>query len=333
MSYEPHILRQAARRLERQREGRARRRDALERELYLREPRLAQLDRALRATMVELTDLIASPTPIAADGPEIAAIRARNLALQTERARLLERLGHSPEELESTPACPLCGDSGWQGGRLCGCLQALCAKEQLAELTSLMNLSDQQTFEQARLEVYSPQVWPELGRSPREHMEGVIGLCRSYAQQFGRYPLKNLFLSGDTGLGKTFLSGCIAREVSAGGHSVVYDTAIRLFSVFEARKFSRDMGEERQARDDTRRYLQCDLLILDDLGSELTTAFVQSALYELINSRLTAGLATIISSNLTMDDVRARYSPQIYSRLAGEYRTLPFFGEDIRLQR
>jgi DNA replication protein DnaC len=132
-------------------------------------------------------------------------------------------------------------------------------------------------------------------------------------------------------LGKTFLSACIAREVSEGGFSVVYDTAGIIFSRFEEQKFSRDMQDVREAKDVTRKYLRCDLLILDDLGSELTTPFVQSALYQLVNTRLIEGRSTIVSSNFTMDDLRQRYTPQIISRLEGEYETLPFFGKDIRL--
>ena len=275
----------------------------------------------------------AAGRPVQADGPEISAIRQKNLDLQAQRAELLHTLGYSPDDLDDKPACPKCGDTGWVGTEMCTCLKELCAQEQIKELSSLLNLTDEQTFDQARLDVYSDQVWPDMGTSPRANMEKVIALCRAYAQQFGHFPLKNLFLSGATGLGKTFLSGCIAREVSERGFSVVYDTAISLFAAFESRKFSRDMEEGRQARDETRRYLHCDLLILDDLGSELTTPFVQSALYELINSRLVGDKATVISSNLTMDEVRARYSAQVSSRLAGEYRTLPFFGEDIRLKR
>lgn len=333
MSYEPNIIQRASARLERRRENRSRKRFQLEQQLYRQQPRLRQLDAALRGTMVELTDLIASGRPVDAHGPEIAAIRGKNLDLQAQRAQLLHDLGYEPDALDDKPACPRCGDTGWAGAEMCACLKELCAQEQIRELSSLLNLTDEQTFDRARLDVYSDQIWPETGKSPRAHMEGVIALCRGYGEQFGRYPLKNLFFSGATGLGKTFLSGCIAREVSERGFSVVYDTAIRLFAAFESKKFSRDMEEGRQARDETRRYLQCDLLILDDLGSELTTPFVQSALYELINSRLVSGRATLISSNLTMDDVRARYSPQVASRLAGEYRTLPFFGEDIRLKR
>ena len=113
----------------------------------------------------------------------------------------------------------------------------------------------------------------------------------------------------------------------------MYDTAGSVFAQFEERKFQRDQDDLRQARDETRRYLNCDLLILDDLGSEMTTPFVQSALYQLLNTRLTGGKRTIISTNLTPDDIRRRYTPQLASRLEGEYHMLRFFGEDIRLQK
>ena len=147
----------------------------------------------------------------------------------------------------------------------------------------------------------------------------------------GRNNFKNLFLTGAPGLGKTFLSACIARSVSEQGFSVVYDTAGNIFAQFENRKFQRDAEGVQTARDETRRYLNCDLLILDDLGSELTTQFTQSALYELINTRLVSDRRTVISSNLTPEDVVRRYTPQISSRLLGEFYILHFFGDDIRL--
>ncbi len=331
MSYEPSIVRRALVVLEQRRNAREHRRELLEQQLYQQEPLLRQLDAALRGTMVELTDLIASGRAVQADGPEISAIRKKNLDLQAQRAELIVSLGHDPAELDSAPFCPACGDTGWAGVHMCSCLKEICAREQIKELSSLLNLTEEQTFSRARLDVYSDQVWPGMNISSRANMQMVMTVCRGYAEQFGHYPLKNLFLTGATGLGKTFLSGCIAREVAERGFSVVYDTAIQMFSAFEVKKFSRDTEDGRQAIDETRRYLNCDLLILDDLGSELTTPFVQTAFYELVNGRLLAGKATIISSNLTMADVQGRYSPQIASRLAGEYRVLPFFGEDIRV--
>lgn len=332
MSYEPNILQRANARLLRRHEIQERRRYDLEQELYLRQPRLRELDRALRGTMSELAELAVSGRPVEADGPEIRAIRERNLELQAQRAELLKGLGYEADVLDDKPCCPICRDSGWVGADMCVCLKELCAKEQMKSLTDLLNLTDEQSFDKLRLDVYSDRPWQGEGRSPREQMQKVISVCDGFARQFPCYPLKNLLFSGGTGLGKTFLSGCIARQVSEGGHSVVYDTAINLFAAFESRKFARDLAVERQARDDTRRYLSCDLLILDDLGSELTTPMVQAALYEVVNSRIQADKRTIISTNLSMSQIRERYTLQIASRIEGLYRELTFYGEDIRLK-
>lgn len=333
MAYEQNVMQQATARLLRRREIRERKRYDLEQELYRCQPRLRELDRAIRGTMTELTELAVCGRPVEADGPEISNIRARNLALQVQRAELLNALGYEADALDDKPGCALCGDSGWAGTEMCSCLKELCAKEQMKALTALLNLTEEQSFDKLRLDVYSDALWQGESRSPRENMKRVVAVCEGFARQFPNYPLKNLLLSGGTGLGKTFLSGCIAREVSERGYSVVYDTAINLFSAFETRKFTRDAAEERQARDDTRRYLSCELLILDDLGSELTTPLVQSTLYEVVNSRLQADKRTIISSNLSMEQIAQRYTPQVASRIGGLYRELTFYGQDIRLKQ
>ena len=332
MSYEPTVMRKALARLERRREIRERRRYDLQRALYEKEPELARLDRAIQGTMAELAQLAIGGRPVAADGPEIADIRARNQELQRRRAQLLRDLGYEPDVLDPTPACPVCNDTGWADGKMCRCLKELCTQEQLKALTALLNLTDEQDFDRLRLDIYSELPWQGQSRSPRENMKRVVMVCEGFARQFPNYPLKNLLLSGAPGLGKTFLSGCIAREVSRRGYSVVYDTAISLFSAFETRRFTRDAGEERQARDDTRRYLGCDLLILDDLGSELTSPLAQSTLYEVVNSRLQSGRHTIISTNLSMEHIAARYTPQIASRIGGLYRELTFYGDDLRFR-
>ena len=332
MPYEPTVMRSALSRLERRREGRERRRDQLERELYARSPALRQIDAELRGTVADLALLAAGTKPVEPDGPEIAAIRARNEALQARRRRLLDDLGVKPEALEAAPACPQCGDTGWADGKMCACLKKLCAREQLRALTALLNLTEEQDFDRLRLDIYSDRPWQGQTRSPRENMKRIVAVCEGYARQFPGYPLKNLLFSGGTGLGKTFLSGCIAREVSRRGYSVVYDTAISLFAAFEARRFSRDAGEERQARDDTRRYLGCDLLILDDLGSEFTGPLAQASLYEVVNGRLQAGRHTVISTNLSLELISQRYSPQLTSRIGGLFRELTFYGDDLRLR-
>ena len=328
MGYDPNVLRRATQRLEDGRKRRSEERQLRRREIYTRQPRLSQLDRAMRGTMAELigVTLRRSEDPVAS----VEAIREKNMALQRERAELLSQMGLPEDALDDTHACSLCGDTGWRGASMCQCLRQLCAQEQIRELSKLLDLGEQ-SFDTFRLDYYSQTPWPGRGASPRENMELVYEVCLNYAQKFGRFYFKNLFLSGAPGLGKTFLSACIARTVSENGFSVVYDTAGNIFNQFETRKFQRDAADIQEARDDTRRYLTCDLLILDDLGSELTTQFVQSALYELINTRMVSGKCTVISSNLTMEEAARRYSPQIASRLEGEYHVLHFFGDDIRL--
>ena len=330
MPYDANVLRRASQRLEDQSRQRRERTDRLRLEAYEREPRLEQLDRRLRGTMAGLVAaaLRQGGDPVAA----VQSVRRENQELQQERAVLLGGLGLPEDALDDRPACPLCRDTGWQGAKMCRCLKQLCAQEQIRELSKLLNLGEQ-SFDTFRIDYYSQSIYPGQGISPRENMEQNFNICWNYATKFGRVAIKNLLLSGAPGLGKTFLSACIARTVSENGFSVVYDTAGNIFAQFEARKFLRDSPDGLDARDETRRYLNCDLLILDDLGSELTTQFTQSALYELVNTRLVAGRHTVISSNLTIPEMAQRYAPQITSRLDGEYHVLHFFGDDIRLVR
>ena len=320
----------SAEELEAQRKAREEAQERLRSEIYTKLPRVAAIDRELRRT---ITQIIAASLRDGSDPvPAIGVIRDKNLSLQAEKAALLTEHGYPADALDDKPACPKCSDTGWVGANMCACLKALCTEEQIRELSKLLDLGEQ-SFDSFSLDYYSPLPWPGESLSPRENMEFIFDVCSSYARKFGRFYFRNLFLTGAPGLGKTFLSACIARTVSESGFSVVYDTAVNIFTRFEEQKFARDRLEAGEAKDETRRYLGCDLLILDDLGSELSTPFVQSALYTLINTRLTADKRTVISSNLTMDQVRARYTPQIASRLEGEYRVLPFYGEDIRLLR
>ena len=327
MGYDANVLRRATQRLEQGRRERREQVEGLRRDAYARQPKLERLDRQLQQTMAQLVAaaLRQGEDPARA----VREVRERNLAIQQERAVLLGALGLPEDALDDKPACPLCGDTGWQGAKMCRCLRELCAREQIAELSKLLDLGEQ-SFDTFRMDYYSQSPWPG-GTSPRENMELVYEVCLNYAQKFGRFPIRNLFLTGAPGLGKTFLSACIARTVSEKGHSVVYDTAGNIFAQFEARKFQRDSADGQEARDETRRYLNCDLLILDDLGSELVTQFTQSALYELVNSRLVGEKHTVISTNLTLEEAARRYPPQIASRLEGEYHALHFFGDDIRL--
>ena len=322
MAYDGSIMQRALARYDQDKQRRADELEQRRRMAFTRQPRLAEIERELRGTMgrIVTSSLQRGTDPL----PAIRVLRDENLELQRERAELLTAMGEPIDYLDDKPACPLCGDTGYRKGQVCGCLKKYYAREQLHELSRLLPLGEA-TFDSFRFDYYDDAVWPDYGTSPRANMERNFDVCRDYAQQFSKGS-GNLLLSGGTGLGKTFLSACIARVVSDGGYSVVYDTAGRIFSRFEEAKFRGDAEGDADAK----RCQRCDLLIVDDLGTEMTTSFVQSALYQLVNGRLMEGKATIISTNLAPEELGTRYGGAVLSRLEGEYEILPFFGEDIR---
>ncbi len=324
MAYDGKVMRRALERFERDRQARREQFQERRERIFRRQPRLREIDTRLCSTTSRIISqaLRRGTDPRAA----VAALRDENLGLQAEKRTLLRQLGLPEDALEETPACPLCGDTGYRGGAVCRCLRSYYAREQQKELSRMLDLG-QQSFDSFDLDWYSDRVEPGQPKSAREHMEEkVYNSCAEYASHFGKKP-ENLLLFGAPGLGKTHLSAAIAREVSAKGYSVVYDTAGHVFEQFEQQKFGR---EDDEAASNVERVLSCDLLILDDLGSEMTTAFVQSALYQIVNTRLLERRSTIISTNLTPEKLGQRYTPQILSRIQGEYQLLPFVGQDIR---
>ena len=214
---------------------------------------------------------------------------------------------------------------------MCECLLRMYKQEQTEELSPLLRRGDE-TFDAFRLDYYSPETAPGEARSPREQMRTVLNICRAWAGSFGPGS-PNLLFTGAPGLGKTFLSAAIARVVSEAGAGVAYDTATALLASYEREKFSRDEDERADAASRIRQLTSCDLLILDDLGTEMATAFTQSALYSLLDGRLRAGKKTVISTNLDREGIRSRYGAALASRLTGEYEWLEFRGRDVRALR
>lgn len=323
MGYSEQVLRRARMRLE-QAKSEHERENALRRqEAYTRYPRLAEIDRELQHTMAQLmaTALRYGEDPSAA----VAQIREHNLALQREREWILEAGDFEEGSLDNLPICTRCGGSGYVGSQMCSCLRELCRQEQKKELTALLG-SGRESFDNFRLAYYSDLYDPNLGTSPRKLMQTNFNFCKKYAQTFTPQSGSLLF-TGATGLGKTFLSACIARQAADRGCSVIYDTAVRLFADFEAEKFGAAQEENRGL---SHKYLACDLLIIDDLGTEMTTQFTISALYTVINTRMMENRATIVSTNLTPEELERRYLPQIASRVLGTFRLVQFAGADIR---
>ncbi len=327
MGYDRKLLAAARRELERERTARSEEFEARRREVYAREPRIRAIDRTLSQTAASVlrAALNTGGDPAAA----IEQLRGQNLALQAERAGLLSRMGLPADYLTEKPMCEKCGDTGYAGSVTCDCVKARYAALLREQLSAVLPIRDQ-NFAHFRMDYYSTRPDARLGLSPRENMEYNLDECKSYAEKFGPHS-PNLLLYGSTGLGKTFLSSCIAEAVAARGFSVAYDTAINIVAAYETIKFGNGDGEAAAER--AARYERADLLIIDDMGTEMGTAFTVSALYNLINNRLMAGRPMIVNTNLPPEALAEKYSPAVASRLLGEFVSLRFFGDDIRLMK
>lgn len=323
MAYSSDVIRRARTRLEGMKADRESLQQARQQEIYEKLPRVREIDKSLRSSMVLA---VQAAFEKGEDGAEaLAQVRQANLALQAERKDLIAQ-NFPLDYLDDSPVCPLCGGSGYIGSTMCRCLSELCRQEQKKELSLLA--CGEHSFADFDLTYYSAEKDPTYGASPRAIMTHTLEVCRKYAENFSKGS-GNLLFNGGTGLGKTLLSACIACEVAEKGYSVAYESAPHLFTKLEKNRFhpSEDSAQA------VAKLEGCDLLIIDDLGTELPGQFVIASLYALINDRLLAGKATVISTNLNISNIRERYSPQIASRLQGNYQLLPFVGQDIRVMK
>jgi len=323
MAYSAEAVRRARARLESAKADRESQYRQRLQEAYDRVPRLGEIDKLLRVTMAKAAQAAFT------QGGDVQAMiqeaKKENLALQQEREALIEA-NFPGGFLDENPICAHCGGSGYVGSQMCACLEELCRQEQKKELTFLS--AGDETFDGFRLDYYPDRVDSRLGVNIRMVMEKTYQTCLRYAMNFSE-DSGNLLFSGDTGLGKTFLSACIARAVAEKGYSVIYESAGHLFARMERAKFSAD----EDARQEIEKYSMCDLLIVDDLGTEMPGQFTTAALYTLINDRILSGKATIISTNMNTEDLAKRYNSQIASRLRGSFQRVAFMGEDIRLKK
>lgn len=273
-------------------------------------PDIAEIDKELSS----VSRLIAAAVANKNCGEEIEKIKNRNLELQETRRKKLASYGL--DENYDTPvfSCPVCSDTGYDGKTFCSCVIKMCARD--AYLSSgLGKASLGNTFENFSLKYY--------GGKDRENMSDVLDTCLHFADNFNGDGA-NLLFTGGTGLGKTHLSSAIAQRVIDRGYTVVYESAQNVFDVFENIRFGRGEG-------DTNRFMECDLLIIDDLGSEFSTNYTSSVLYQIINTRLMNGKSVVLSTNLGGKELSKRYGERIYSRLLGSFDTCVFSGNDIRL--
>lgn len=247
-----------------------------------------------------------------------------------ERRELLSAYGYPADYLELQYDCPDCRDTGYAHGRKCRCFR----QKELGLLYAQSNIKEvlgRENFETFSYEFFDDrQMDKRSGRTARAYMEQVTALCRQYVEEF-ETKKSNLLFTGKTGLGKTFLSNCIARELIEQCFSVVYLPAVEMFEIFSKDRFDYDATEE--DRDRSQYLLDCDLLIIDDLGTELINTFTTSQLFYVINERLLRKKGTIISTNLPINEMRDEFTDRVMSRIVSQYTVIPLYGEDIRIQK
>lgn len=253
----------------------------------------------------------------------IAQLSQINLSIQESIKKLLAQNGYPEDYLEIPYTCKKCNDTGFSGGYVCECRKALLKETAMQELASV-SASAKCTFENFDVSYYPLPVDKNLGVSPQNRMKSVAEYCRCYAEDFDSES-ESLYLHGATGLGKTHLSLAIANVVTEKGYNVIYDSAQNIFTSLEREKFSYSGNGERE-----KELLDCDLLIIDDLGSEFVTSFTTSALYNIINTRINRSKPVIISTNLTETELEDKYTQRVTSRIIGNYVSLLFLGKDIR---
>ncbi len=287
-------------------------------------PEYARLENKIRNLSVDYaTARLTHSTP--ADD-----LQAQIHHITAEKEELLIQNGYSPDYLKPVYYCPDCQDTGYIGNQKCHCFE----KEIVNFLYSQSNLQEILSYENFScfdLELYPDDyVEQATGQTPRDNMRKILQMAKDFVKYFDEEP-GNLLLYGNTGVGKTFLTNCIAKELLDTSHTVVYLTSLQLFDILETYKFNRELSHAE--KDATISYiLDSDLLIIDDLGTELNNSFTSSQLYRCIDARLNNRRSTIISTNLSFDDLREQYSERIFSRLTSNYSLLKLTGDDIRLK-
>ena len=287
----------------------------------LKLPELGSIEREMASFGAEAVRLVACGKN--AD-VEIKKLAEKSLEIQQKRKNLLLSSGLPEDYLDIRYHCEKCGDTGSHDGFYCECYKKLVTETARRELASV-ELLDASSFDNFRTDYYPLEEDPQMGVSPREHMEAVLKMCREFASDFPNAG-GGLFFFGKTGLGKTHLSLAIADEVTKRGFNVFYSSAQNMLNRLEKEHFSREKSET----DTLEELFAADLLIIDDLGAEFSTSFTVSQIYNIINTRMIDGKPTIISTNLTMDEIEDKYSQRVTSRIIGSITPVVFFGNDIR---
>ncbi len=289
--------------------------EAVKAAVYGKRPRLAEIDAELARTMIEVSKAVLAGGDYS---DELGRIRDKNLLLSREKRDILATENLTPEDIKPKYFCKNCSDTGYRDGEICECLVAR-AKALLYNSVSSGSIDRTKTFDSFDLSVFSDKG----ERSDKKRMTKMFEDLKDYAENF-KY--NNIIFFGRTGLGKSHISLAVANTLIEKGYDVIYTSAPSLFIKLEKERFSKD-GNYSDLLD---RVIECDLLILDDLGAEMRTQFTISALYQIINERLNARKPMMINTNLSVEEIDSCYEERIASRIYGNFNAYQFVGKDLR---
>lgn len=327
MSYSPEIIETAEKELEKRRMASETELEKRRSILFARSPRAEEIERMIARTSVAAARAILGGADRRA---RLESLRDQNLALQKELEGIVKGFGFPENYLDLWHRCDKCGDHGYVDGKMCTCMKTLLRQISYDQLNSMSPLS-LSSFDDFSLEYYSKSPSDgESGISQYTQMSRVLSRCRAYARNFSSSS-NSLLFQGAPGLGKTHLSLAIAKELIDSGFGVIYTSAPILMTKLSHESFDyyRSGGQS-----STEQLLaDCDLLIIDDLGTEFTSRFTVSAIHNIINTRMIVSKPTIISTNLSVPDLEKKYDMRILSRIIGTLERIVFVGSDIRQQK
>lgn len=295
--------------------------------VYEEIPRIAEIDHLTALTGVKIAKMVLKqPSDVFSS---IVTLREELTALKIEKRTLLKERGLEEQYMDLKYSCEKCKDTGYIDTKPCSCFQ-----QKLIDIvynqSNLKDIVKVENFDTFDFRLYSQQKDEKEGASPYDNIQHIFRTCIKFVQEFD-VGFENLLLYGSTGLGKTFLCNCIAKELMDSGKTVLYTTAAQLFKMLEDERFHKD--EENISSDYMNDILSADLFIIDDLGTEFSTILSSAELFHIINTRILDKKPVILSTNLALQDFINQYSDRIVSRISGFYSMLKFFGEDIRMKK
>ena len=294
--------------------------------IYKTIPAIAQIDAQMSSIGVKLAK--AAFDPKANTSELITEFERENQNLIKKKQELLISNNYAPDYLELQYDCNLCNDTGYIGTQQCTCLNQSLINVAY-EQSNLKHILAYENFDTFDFNYYSKETDEKFGRSPHQNMQNLYRFCVHFVHKFNS-SFQNILFHGNTGLGKTFLCNCIAKDLLDQGKTVLYLPAVQLFQLFETARFHREDMEE-SSKEMLSTLLTVELLIIDDLGTEFITSFTGPELFNTLNTRVLNQKPTIISTNLSLEELKEQYSDRIVSRIIGNYEVLPVFGQDIRV--